>query len=117
MFVCLSVCRYLALCILQGSQVKPCAYSRLASLVLFRAFLDRYTAKTDTCKVSATSPKRVATIDGYVSVPNNNVTALMNAVQIEPVAICVAASAWGLYSGGIFDSKVRCSSSEAPFRN
>jgi hypothetical protein len=46
----------------------------------------------------------VATIKGYISLPTNNYTALINAIQIGPISISVAASAWGLYTGGIFDS-------------
>jgi cathepsin L len=46
----------------------------------------------------------VATIDGYVRLPENNYTALMNAVAtVGPVAISVDASNWGGYSTGIFD--------------
>lgn len=62
-----------------------------------------YTAQTQTCK--AESKKPVATLGGYVTLPTNNVTALQNAVAQQPIAISVAASAWALYSGGIFDSK------------
>ena len=40
--------------------------------------------------------------------PPNRVTALMQAVNVEPVAISVAASAWALYSGGIYDDVDGC---------
>jgi cathepsin L len=46
----------------------------------------------------------VATIDGYVVLPENNYTALMNAVAtVGPVAISVDASAWAAYESGIFN--------------
>ena len=44
-----------------------------------------------------------ATIDGYVALPTNNYTMLMNAVaSVGPVAISVDAG-WGAYEGGIYD--------------
>mmetsp|Transcript_18348 Transcript_18348/g.13348 ORF Transcript_18348/g.13348 Transcript_18348/m.13348 type:complete len:374 (-) Transcript_18348:171-1292(-) len=46
----------------------------------------------------------VATIDGYVQLPVNNYTALMNAIaQVGPVAVSVDASTWSGYKGGIFN--------------
>lgn len=46
----------------------------------------------------------VATIEGYVKLPENNYTALMNAVaQVGPVAIVVDASEWHSYESGIFN--------------
>lgn len=49
-----------------------------------------------------TSP--VAIIDGYVKLPNNNYTAVMNAVaSVGPVAINVDASTWHAYEGGIYN--------------
>jgi len=46
----------------------------------------------------------VATINGYVKLPENNYTALMNAVaQVGPVAVSVDASNWHSYSSGIFN--------------
>lgn len=48
----------------------------------------------------------VATINGYMNFPSNNYTLLMNAVAtLGPIGITVAASAWGLYTGGVFSLK------------
>jgi cathepsin L len=48
----------------------------------------------------------VASIDGYINFPNNNYTALMNAVAtLGPVGVTVAASSWAFYGGGIFETK------------
>jgi len=45
----------------------------------------------------------VASIEGYANVPSNNYTVLMNAIaKTGPVAVAVAASAWGPYEGGVF---------------
>jgi len=45
----------------------------------------------------------VATINGYVQLPSNNYTALMNAIAtVGPVAISVDASAWSPYHSGVF---------------
>ena len=49
------------------------------------------------------SQAAVATINGYVQLPANNYTALMNAIAtVGPVAISVDASAWSPYSSGVF---------------
>jgi cathepsin L len=46
----------------------------------------------------------VVTIDGYVHLPQNNYTALMNAVaKVGPISINVDASNWHSYSTGIFN--------------
>jgi cathepsin L len=46
----------------------------------------------------------VGTIDGYVKLPENNYTALMNAIAtVGPISISVDASAWHGYSSGIFN--------------
>lgn len=46
----------------------------------------------------------VAKITGYVQLPINNYTALMNAVAtVGPIAVSVDASTWGGYSSGIFN--------------
>lgn len=39
-----------------------------------------------------------------IKLPSNDYGALMSAVQVGPVAISVAASAWQFYSGGVFSS-------------
>lgn len=56
-----------------------------------------------TDKISdSTSPKGI--IDGYVQLPANNYTSLMNAVAtVGPIAISVDASTWHSYEGGIYD--------------
>jgi len=52
------------------------------------------------CRTPVGSPK--AGIKGYVQLPQNNYTALMNAVAtVGPIAVSVDASAWS-YSSGIF---------------
>jgi cathepsin L len=62
-----------------------------------------YYGSQSACGVtSSTIP--VATIEGYVKLPENNYTALMNAVaQVGPVAVVVDASAWHSYESGIFN--------------
>eukprot|EP00755_Sulcionema_specki_P021754 Sspe_Gene.74874::Locus_46791_Transcript_2_4_Confidence_0.400_Length_958::g.74874::m.74874/K01365/CTSL; cathepsin L len=48
----------------------------------------------------------VAGITGYVKLPKNNYTALMDAVaNVGPIAISAAAAPWQLYEGGIYSSK------------
>lgn len=50
-----------------------------------------------------TDTNPVATIDGYVQLPANNYTALMNAVAtVGPISISVDA-AWGAYESGVYD--------------
>lgn len=42
-------------------------------------------------------------IEGYVQLPTNNYTSLMNAVAVVgPIAINVAASSWSAYESGVF---------------
>jgi cathepsin L len=61
-----------------------------------------YYGVESTCSLPASNP--VATIDGYVQLPANNYTALMNAVaEVGPVAIALDASTWHAYNGGIFN--------------
>jgi cathepsin L len=45
----------------------------------------------------------VASIVGFSNLPTNSYNALMYAVAMQPVVVAVAANAWGLYKGGIFD--------------
>jgi cathepsin L len=63
-----------------------------------------YYGKDAACTIpSSGSP--VATIDGYVTLPFNNYTALMNAIAtVGPIAVSVDASAWSSYESGIFDN-------------
>jgi cathepsin L len=59
-----------------------------------------YVAQTGTCK--ETVPK-TAKIDGFVQLPENNYTALMNAIaSVGPLAVNVAANSWSSYRSGIF---------------
>lgn len=45
----------------------------------------------------------VATIDGFVTLPPNNYTVMMNAVaKLGPIVVSVAASGWSFYAGGVF---------------
>jgi cathepsin L len=61
-----------------------------------------YYGQNSACVTPSGSP--VATIDGYVRLPENNYTALMNAIAtVGPVAVSVDASSWSRYSSGIFD--------------
>ena len=54
------------------------------------------------CSIPTTSSPAV-TISGFVTLPTNNYTALMNAVAfIGPISVSVAASSWFSYSSGIF---------------
>jgi len=55
------------------------------------------------CKIPGpTTP--VATINGYVKLPDNNYTTLMNAVaNVGPIAINVDASTWHAYESGVFN--------------
>lgn len=61
-----------------------------------------YQGQDSACGVTdSTIP--VAHISGFVQLPENNYTALMNAIaQIGPMAISVDASEWHNYESGIF---------------
>jgi len=60
-----------------------------------------YTGQDGTCNSAV---KRVATVGGYVKLPQNNYTAVMGAIAtVGPLAINVAAMPWQLYSSGVFD--------------
>jgi len=59
-----------------------------------------YVAQTGSCKEAV--PKS-AKVDGFVVLPENNYTAIMNAIAtIGPQAVNVAANSWGSYRSGIF---------------
>jgi cathepsin L len=61
-----------------------------------------YYGKDYECTIPTGNP--VATINGYVQLPENNYAALMNAVaELGPMAISVDASAWSAYESGVFD--------------
>jgi cathepsin L len=61
-----------------------------------------YTARTGTCETSKIAGKAVAGNKGFVRLPQNNYTALMNAVAtIGPMAISLDAS-WQSYESGVY---------------
>ena len=63
-----------------------------------------YQGKDSACGFTASGASPVATIDGFIQLPENNYTSLMNAIaKVGPVAVSVDASTWGAYKGGIFD--------------
>jgi cathepsin L len=73
---------------------------------LFQEFQYGYTAYggLDSACALPTGTKPVATIDGYVRLPENNYTALMNAIAtVGPIAITVDASNWHAYESGVYD--------------
>jgi len=54
------------------------------------------------CAIPTGNP--VASINGFVKLPENNYTALMNAVAtLGPIAISVDATTFGAYTSGVFD--------------
>lgn len=56
-----------------------------------------YTGRDGTCKKVAS----VATVSKYTDVKKNDETALMSAVNIEPVSVAVDAESWQSYRGGV----------------
>jgi cathepsin L len=78
----------------------------VASLLLLRGSTSTITAEKEDYIEGA-----VASIQGYINFPNNNYTALMNAVAtLGPIGVTVAASSWAFYGGGIFEPKSHNSS-------
>lgn len=69
----------------------------------FQYSYQAYYGENSACNVpTQTAPK--ATIDGFVKLPVNNYTALLNAVAtVGPIVVSVDASTWGAYKGGIFN--------------
>ena len=62
-----------------------------------------YFGDNQDCKAPGVA-KPVASVNGFVQLPINNYTALMNAIAtVGPIAISVDASTWHSYAGGIFD--------------
>eukprot|EP01034_Spumella_vulgaris_P030384 gene30383-37589_t len=62
-----------------------------------------YNGKDQECILPATGAP-VATVNGFVYLPENNYTALMNAIAtVGPVAVSVDASTFGAYKSGVFD--------------
>ena len=70
-----------------------------------------YAAKEQTCN-RRKAGRHVVTVDGFVELPKNNQTALMQALAHTPtiVAVCCGAylDQWHLYKGGIFDESAHC---------
>lgn len=71
----------------------------------FQYSYNSYDGTNEVCKgdtvAGITSPK--AMIDGFVKLPANNYTALMNAIAtVGPIAISVDASTWHAYEGGVY---------------
>lgn len=63
-----------------------------------------YNGQNTACGYPAAGASVVATIDGYIKLPENNYTSLMNAIaQVGPIAVSVDASTWHSYAGGVFD--------------
>lgn len=60
----------------------------------------KYTGQDGACKPVAPAVK----VGGYVKLPQNNATALMEAVaNVGPISISVAAGSWSFYQNGVFD--------------
>jgi len=56
------------------------------------------------CRFDKQKTPVAATVTGYVGLPSNQYTPLMNAVANQgPISITVDASAWSLYGSGVFD--------------
>jgi len=63
-----------------------------------------YYGRNADCKEHPGATLPVATIDGYIQLPGNNYTAVMNAIaQVGPVAINIDASTWHSYESGVFN--------------
>jgi cathepsin L len=63
-----------------------------------------YNGQNTPCGFESADTTPVATINGFVKLPENNYTALMNAIaKVGPVAVSVDASNWHSYSSGIFN--------------
>ncbi|RYG59320.1 hypothetical protein EON64_20355, partial [archaeon] len=65
-----------------------------------------YNGSQSACKINnqVSASAAVATINGYVHLPNNNYTVVMNALAtVGPVAINVDATTWAAYNNGIYE--------------
>lgn len=61
-----------------------------------------YYGQSTTCQTHTKKAAKVS-IDGYVQLPSNNYTAIMNAVgTVGPVVVGVDASSWSAYEEGIY---------------
>ena len=62
------------------------------------------TGETGECMYDAESQTAAAYVRGYVTLPHNDLDAVMNHIaNIGPLGISVDASVWHSYEGGIFD--------------
>ena len=60
---------------------------------------------TEKCKTETSGKKASVGIQGWTQLPSNSYKATMNALaKVGPVAIAVAASGWGMYEKGVFES-------------
>jgi hypothetical protein len=79
----------------------PCFFLFIISRLFIMYFLACFVSSLYCCFLG-TNP--VATVGGYVQLPANNYTALMNAVaKVGPIAIAVDASNWHSYESGVFN--------------
>ncbi len=70
-----------------------------------------YTARSGTCDWTGKTP--VANFTGYVALPFNNYSALINSVvSVGPIAISGAAEPWQSYETGVFDTCTGSSGSD-----
>lgn len=77
-------------------------YSSVAGYVQEKDY--PYRGQTGTCDQKKVTGHAVATVTGYVYLPPNNATALLNAlVTAGPLAISAAAEPWQSYESGVFD--------------
>lgn len=67
------------------------------------SYISGRTGEDAECNASAEDRKALAGITGYRQLPANDAEALLQAVQVNPVTLSVAASGWSQYSKGIFD--------------
>lgn len=88
----------------QGSTAELAYEYAASSKGFFQEFqypYSSYYGENAACTIPASQP--VAALDGYVQLPSNNYTALMNAVaKVGPVAITVCANSFFAYHGGVF---------------
>eukprot|EP01065_Artemidia_motanka_P048877 TRINITY_DN79_c0_g1_i1.p1 TRINITY_DN79_c0_g1~~TRINITY_DN79_c0_g1_i1.p1 ORF type:complete len:365 (+),score=134.69 TRINITY_DN79_c0_g1_i1:67-1161(+) len=83
---------------------QPLAFNYTEQVGLSLESSYKYQGVTGKCSQNKIKPVAINT--GYVSLPVNDYTALMNAVaKVGPVAISAAAEPWQLYDSGIFSSK------------
>lgn len=63
-----------------------------------------YQGQNSACGFESSGATPVGTIDGFIQLPENNYTMLMNAIaKVGPIAVSVDASNWHSYSSGIFN--------------